>query len=92
MTPYKILYTNEFEKEFDKLDNSIKILILKYLKKIENSSSPKAYGKELKGKFSGLYRFRINDYRLITKLEEDKLIIIALSIGHRSSIYKKFRI
>ena len=37
---------------------------------------------------AGLYRFRINNYRLITKIEEEKLIIYALRLGHRSKIYE----
>lgn len=92
MTNYKIVTTEKFDKDFKKLDNSVKILILKYLKKLENSIDPKSYGKELSGNFAGLYRFRINNYRIITKIEDDKLIIYALGIGHRSSIYKRFRI
>lgn len=90
MMNYRIVTTKNFDKEFKKLDNSIKILILKYLKKLESTENPKAYGKELSGNFSGLYRFRINNYRLITKIQDNILIIYALSIGHRSSIYKNF--
>ena len=56
MMPYKVIKT----------DNSIKISILKYIKKLELSDNPKAYGKELSGNMAGLYRFRINNYRLIT--------------------------
>lgn len=92
MKNYKVKTTVEFDKEFDKLDNSIKIMVLKYLKKLENSSNPLAYGKELSGNFSGLYRFRINNYRLIAEIKEEELIIYAIGIGNRSTIYKRFRI
>ena len=37
MTVYSIIRTPRFDKEFGKLDNSVKILILKYLKKLENN-------------------------------------------------------
>lgn len=89
---YKIITTEKFDKEFKKLDNSIKILLLKYLKRLESSDNPKSYGKELTGNFTGFFRFRINNYRIITKIEDDKLIIYALGIGHRSTIYKRFKI
>lgn len=88
MMPYKVIKTDNFVNNFKKLDNSIKINILKYIKKLELSDNPKAYGKELSGNMAGLYRFRINNYRLITKIEEEKLIIYALGLGHRSKIYE----
>lgn len=92
MMNYKIIYTTEFEKDLDKLDNSVRILIFKYIKKLENSENPKAYGKELSGNFAGLYRFRVNSYRIITKIEDNKLIICALAVGKRSTIYSRYKI
>ena len=89
---YKLESTPRFDKEFKKLDNSVKLVVLKYLKKLESSDNPKSYGKELTGNFVGLFRFRVNNYRIITKFEDKKLIIYALGIGHRSTIYKRFRV
>ncbi|MCY7007607.1 type II toxin-antitoxin system RelE/ParE family toxin [Fusobacterium simiae] len=92
MTSYKVVRTNVFDENFKKLDNSIKILILKYLKKLETTANPKAYGKELSGNLAGLYRFRVSNYRIIASIEDEKLVICTLTVGHRSTIYKRFRI
>lgn len=92
MMNYNIIKTPKFEKDFAKLDNSVKILILKYLKKLENSENPIVYGKELRGNFAGLYRFRVNNYRIITKIENNNLIIYALAVGKRSTIYSRYKI
>ena len=88
MMNYKFISTIKFKEDLSKLDNSVVKTILKYIKKLELSDNPKAYGKELSGNMAGLYRFRINNYRLITKIEEKKLIIYALGLGHRSRIYE----
>ena len=88
MMNYKFISTIKFKEDLSKLDNSVVKTILKYIKKLELSDNPKAYGKELGGNMAGLYRFRINNYRLITKIEEKKLIIYALGLGHRSKIYE----
>ena len=88
MMSYKFISTIKFKEDLSKLDNSVVKTILKYIKKLELSDNPKAYGKELSGNMAGLYRFRINNYRLITKIEEKKLIIYALGLGHRSKIYE----
>ena len=92
MASYKVVRTNIFDENFKKLDNSIKILILKYLKKLETTANPKAYGKELSGNLAGLYRFRVSNYRIIASIEDEKLVICTLTVGHRSTIYKRFRI
>ena len=92
MASYKVVRTNVFDENFKKLDNSIKILILKYLKKLETTANPGAYGKELSGNFAGLYRFKISNYRIIASIEDEKLVICTLTVGHRSTIYKRFRI
>lgn len=40
---YKFITTDNFKKEFKKLDNSIQKSILKYIKKIESSENPKVF-------------------------------------------------
>lgn len=36
--------------------------------------------------FAGLYRYRVGDYRIICRIEDDTLTILALKIGHRREI------
>jgi mRNA interferase RelE/StbE len=49
---------------------------------------PRQHGKGLTANRSGQWRYRIGDYRLICLIEDDKLIITALNIGHRKEVYK----
>jgi mRNA interferase RelE/StbE len=44
--------------------------------------------KKLKGEFKDLYRFRIGDYRLFYKINENKSIIFILNIENRQDAYK----
>ena len=87
MMSYKFISTIKFKEDLSKLDSSVVKTILKYIKKLELSDNPKAYGKELSGNMAGLYRFRINNYRIITKFENDKFTIEGLAAGHRRNIY-----
>ena len=64
MMSYKFISTIKFKEDLSKLDNSVVKTILKYIKKLELSDNPKAYRKELSGNMAGLYRFRINNYRI----------------------------
>ena len=63
------------------------ILILKYIKKLENSESLKAYGKQLSGNLAGEYSFRVSDYRILVIIEDNELKIYAIKIGYRSKVY-----
>lgn len=88
MMSYKFIPTNDFKTDLKKLDGSAVKLILKYIKKLENSEDPKAYGKELSGNMVGLYRFRVSDYRIVAKFINNTFIIQGLGVGHRKNIYK----
>lgn len=88
MMSYKFIPTDEFKVDLKKLDGSAVKLILKYLKKVENSENPKAYGKELSGNMVGLYRFRVSDYRIVAKFINNTFVIQGLGVGHRKNIYK----
>ena len=86
---YKLLFSEQAVKEINSLDRSAKLLLEKWIKKhLVNCDNPRAYGKELTVNKKGLWRYRIGDYRLICSIEDDSLIILALSFGHRSEIYK----
>lgn len=87
---YKVETTTRFDKEFKKLDFYTKKIIKSWIQKhIMDCENPRAHGKSLTADKKGLWRYRIGDYRLICNIEDDKLIILALSIGHRSDVYKK---
>lgn len=43
--------------------------------------------KPLTGKLKGYYRFRIGDYRVIYRIDDDGLLVIVALITHRSKAY-----
>lgn len=87
---YKFVTTDRFDRELRKLDKGNSKLILKYIKKnLINLEDPRSRGKALVGDKTGLWRYRIGDYRLICKIEDEQLIILALSVGHRREVYSK---
>jgi mRNA interferase RelE/StbE len=46
------------------------------------------FGKALKGHFSGLWRYRVGDYRLVCQIRDRELLILVLRVGDRKDIYK----
>ena len=75
-------------KDFNRLDNVIKRRIMRFLDDLELSDNPRQQGKALTGKYKRLWRYRVGDYRIICNIQNDKLIILVLEIGHRREVYK----
>lgn len=85
---YSVETTSKFDKEFKKLDKYTKRMIKSWIEKnLVDCEDPRQHGKGLTANHSGQWRYRIGDYRLICLIEEDKLVITALNIGHRREVY-----
>ena len=87
---YSVETTSRFDKEFKKLDRYTQRMIKAWIeKKLEGCTDPRQHGKGLTANRSGQWRYRIGDYRLICQIEDDRLVILALNIGHRKEVYDK---
>ena len=85
---YHVETTDRFDREFKKLDRYTQRIIKGWIvKHLENCAAPWAVGKGLTANRSGQWRCRIGDYRLICQIEDDRLVILALSVGHRREVY-----
>ncbi|MDE5765319.1 MAG: type II toxin-antitoxin system RelE/ParE family toxin [Ruminococcus sp.] len=85
---YSVRTTPRFDKEFRKLDKyTMKMIKSWIVKNLVDCENPRIHGKGLTANRSGQWRYRIGDYRLICSIEDNELIILALSIGHRRDVY-----
>ena len=85
---YKVRTTKKFDKSFKKLDRQSQKLIKNWMEgNLIDCQDPRFYGKALTGNFKGIWRYRIGAYRLLAKIDDDKLIIFAIDVGHRKNIY-----
>ena len=85
---WTIEYDEGAGKDLKKLDHQVLREILDFIeKRIGQAEDPRSFGKPLRhGKF-GLWRYRLRDYRIICQLQQAKLIVLAVAIGHRSIIF-----
>jgi mRNA interferase RelE/StbE len=85
---WKIEFDSDVEKDLRKLGKLAQKRILNFLKeKIALSSDPRIHGKALSGNLSGLWRYRVGDYRIISKIEVNVLTVLIIKIGHRKDVY-----
>ncbi len=77
------------KKELRKIDKEAAKCITAFLHdKIENGSNPHDSGKALKGKLGKFWRYRVGDYRIVCRIEEKKVEVLVLRIGHRKEVYR----
>lgn len=85
---YSIETTARFDKEFKKLDRYTQRMIKGWIEKnLQGCQNPRLHGKGLTANRSGQWRYRIGDYRLLCQIDDGKLVILALSVGHRREVY-----
>lgn len=81
---YKIQYKASVKKDLQKID---KKEVNKILDTIESKLSKEpAKGKQLSGEYSGLYSYRIGNYRIVYTILRESILI--LRIGHRKNVYQ----
>lgn len=85
---YKVILAEKARKTLKKLDKHTSSLIIGWIEKnLEGCENPRIHGKGLASNRSGQWRYRIGDYRLICEIQDKKIIIYVLEVGHRKKIY-----
>ncbi len=86
---YHVEFTKSVLKTLKKMDKSTVALIYGWIRKnLEGCDNPRAHGKGLTANKSGQWRYRVGDYRILADINDNKVLILVISIGHRKDIYK----
>jgi mRNA interferase RelE/StbE len=86
---WKVEIADVAESQLMRLDTPVRNCILNYLHdRIEGCKNPRHFGEPLKANKAGLWRYRVGDFRVICEIQDDRLLVLAIAIGHRREIYK----
>jgi len=87
---YNVELSAEVDRELGKLDAQQAKRILKFLhERVAKLDDPRSIGQALRGSRLGeFWKYRVGDYRLICKIEDDRLLVLVLHVGHRMEIYR----
>lgn len=81
---YSVETTEKFDKEFKKLDRYTQKMLKAWIdKNLVGCENPRQHGKSLTANRGGQWRYRVGNYRLICYINDNELVILALSVGHR---------
>ncbi|MCH8614383.1 type II toxin-antitoxin system RelE family toxin [Arsenicicoccus dermatophilus] len=84
---WQVRYSPRAAKAMRKLDKPVARRVFDALERLATLEDPTAPCKALSGPLTGLWRPRIGDYRAVLDIRRDDVVIIALDLGHRSSVY-----
>jgi mRNA interferase RelE/StbE len=86
---WSVEFTDTAKRQLRKLDRQWQSAILDYLEdEIAKLPNPRRRGKALTGDKRGLWRYRVGDYRILCDLQEERLVILVLALGHRREVYE----
>jgi mRNA interferase RelE/StbE len=76
-------------RELQKLDRQAQKEIIAYLEeRIATPAGPRRFGKPLRAALTGLWRYRIRDYRVLCQVQDNVLQVLVVSVGHRKNVYE----
>ena len=86
MEKYKVEFTKLAQKQLYKLDPNTFHLITNWINKnLVGCEDPRQKGKGLTANHSGEWRYRVGDYRIIAKIQDNIVTVLVLEVGHRST-------
>jgi mRNA interferase RelE/StbE len=86
---WTIEFSDAGQKALDRLSAREIARIVDFLiNRVANHPSPRSLAIQMVG-YTNRWRFRVGDYRIIARFEDDKLLVIVIDVGHRSSIYQR---
>ena len=86
---WTIEYDPRALKDLKKLDRKVQREILDYMdERVATAQVSRDFGKPLRASKFGLWRYRVQDFRIICELQESRLVVLVVAVGHRSTIYE----
>lgn len=86
---WRIEFLRKAEKELSSLDKTQALRILNYLDEVAALDDPRKRGKTLVADLSGLCRYRVGAWRILCRVEDSRLLVLVVKLGHRSSVYEQ---
>jgi mRNA interferase RelE/StbE len=87
---YWIEFDPRAEKELEKLDREVARRILRFLReRVAVRDDPRSIGEALRGQELGrFWKYRVGEYRLICPIQDRRITVLVLRVGHRRDIYR----
>lgn len=84
---WSLEYSEKSQKSLRKLGRREADRITRFLGEIAELEDPRSRGHALVGNLRGLWRYRVEDWRVVVRIEDQTLVILVVTVGHRREVY-----
>ena len=85
---WRVEFDSDAARDLRKLGAQAQRLILRYLRqRIATAEDPRRFGRALTGDLKGLWRYRVGDFRIVASIEDDRFVVLVVTVGHRCEVY-----
>ncbi len=85
---WRVEFDSDAARDLRKLGAQAQRLILRYLRqRIATAEDPRRFGQALTGDLKGLWRYRVGNYRIVASIEDDRFVVLVVTLGHRREVY-----
>ena len=86
---WRVEFDRAAVRDLKKLGIEAERRVLAYLRdRIAGSPDPRRLGQPLTGDRQGFWRYRVGDYRIVASVEDDRFVVLVVTIGHRREVYR----
>lgn len=87
---WRVEFHPQAEKELSKRDQETARKILRFLRtRVALLEDPRSLGEAVKGPELGrFWKYRVGDYRLICHIQDQRVTILVVRVGHRRDVYR----
>jgi mRNA interferase RelE/StbE len=86
---WRVEFDRAAVRDLRKLGIDAERRVLRYLReRIAAGEDPRRLGHALTGDRKGLWRYRVGDYRIVATIEDDRFVVLVVTIGHRREVYR----
>jgi mRNA interferase RelE/StbE len=88
MSVWRVEFDRDAARDLRKLDAQARRDILRYLReRIATKEDPRRFGHALTGDLKGLWRYRVGDFRIVASIEDNRFVVLVVTVGHRREVY-----
>lgn len=86
---WRVEFDRAAARDLRKLGAEAERRVLSYLRtRIAGSGDPRRLGQPLTGDRQGFWRYRVGDYRIVAAIEDNRFVVLVVTVGHRREVYR----
>jgi mRNA interferase RelE/StbE len=86
---WRVEFDRAAARDLRKLGAEAERRVLRFLReRVARSDDPRRHGHALTGDRKGLWRYRVGDYRIVAAIEDERFVVLVVTIGHRREVYR----